>query len=204
MYDGTLPKHLPEAGRGNAMKFGKALLAGVAFVALATTSAKAADLTPIMPAQTVMTEPMAAPTIAWSGPYAGVVGRYLVCTGICVLGQIYELGVKAGYNYALGNFVVGANAEIGAYINTLFSPTGFVEGDARAGILLGQRVLAYAQAGFGYFFGAGTYVTAGGGVELALSNSISVYGEFMPHWFLPGFGGPDLRFAVGFNFHFGH
>ena len=55
-----------------------------------------------------------------------------------------------------------------AFLSTdwVITVPGF-EGNGRLGVVLGERALAYVQAGVGYFTGFGTtYFTAGGGVAV--------------------------------------
>jgi len=178
------------------MKLPKAILIGAAVLSLAAGPARAADIAP----GTIQTTPaMAAPGFSWAGPYIGIAGRSVVCITICVVSNTYELGLRAGTNIVRGRFLGGVSGELGVYYDTVLGAYFYAEANARAGVLLGERAVLYAQAGAGFL--EGPYLTAGGGLEFALNERISIYGEFMPQWYMPGFFGPDLRYGLGVNFH---
>ncbi len=187
------------------MKFGKLLLVGAACAALTATSAHAADLTPIMPAPVVTTAPMAPPTFRWGGLYAGVSGGLVYCPGLCIptIGGLASVG--AGYNFTTGRLLFGTSADL--YVLFGGGIGVAVEGNGRAGVLLGDRALIYGEGGIGWFFGSTQpHFTVGGGVEVAVSNKLSVFGEVKPYWFFNSGGitfGPVWRFDVGVSFHFG-
>ncbi len=184
------------------------LLAGVASVALVATTASAADL----PAREAPPAPIiaAAPIFTWTGFYVG--GNlgwgwrdsnsedvFLTGPGVptgLVGGRLdfndgddggFVGGAQIGYNYQIGSFVIGAEADI-QYADTddkdaVFIPgpgfTGiFVPGEfsgredwfgtvrLRAGVAI-DRVLIYATGGLAYTDNNSGW-TAGGGVEWAL------------------------------------
>lgn len=180
------------------MKFGKTLLAGVVAATLAATSAEAADLTvPVITAP----PPPAEPAFSWAGPYVSAIGSFLTCD-ICIA-NAGELGVRAGYDFAFGNFVIGANATLYAYYDTVSGLDGGVEGLARAGFVLGERAMVYAQGGLGHFFSGANYYTIGGGVAFAVGDSASIFAEVMPYRFLPVSATTLWKFSAGFTWHFG-
>jgi len=174
-----------------------ALLAGVA------TSAFAADL-PNRKAPPTPAPYYAPPVFTWTGFYVGLNGGYGVGTGSnSGFGNPSGglIGGTAGYNYQIGQFVLGAegdldwadmtkngtNATVGAYktdINTLATAR------ARAGIAL-DRALLYVTGGYA---GAETKVdiagfgsqsdwrnggVIGGGIEYAFTNNISAKAEYL-------------------------
>jgi hypothetical protein len=185
------------------MKWGKRLLAGAAFAALAATSAEAADLTPIMPAEPPMAPVMPAPAFSWSGPYIGHFSTLVHCSG-CIPFFAIQSGVRFGYNVTAGNALFGVNGGLLAFFHG--PPLTFIaEAMARAGVLLGDKVVLYGQIGVDYFIGPSAFaLTAGGGLEVALGRRVSIFGEVMPYWGLPAFVGPYWRFTAGVNWHFGH
>jgi opacity protein-like surface antigen len=185
------------------MKSPKAFLAAAAFALFAATAAEAADIAPIViPSTPPPPPPMAAPAFDWSGPYVGAVGRSVQCTAICVLSTTIEAALKAGTNFVRGRFVAGLGGELGLQYDSVGGTYFYVGADARAGFLLGDRALLYGLIGGGYFFAGGAFVTAGGGLEFAVGNAVSIYGEVTPVWYQGGLPGINaMRYAFGVNWH---
>ncbi|HZH10449.1 MAG TPA: outer membrane beta-barrel protein [Microvirga sp.] len=179
------------------------LFAGVAGLAVAAATASAADL----PARAAPPAPVVAavPVFTWTGFYAGVNAGWgwrsdddeSVVLGGAVPGTLFfengddggfVLGGQIGYNYQIGSFVVGLEADI-QWADTddgedvRFVPAGapgtFIPGEfdnnlsdwfgtvrARAGVAF-DRVLIYATGGLAYSDDSTGWVV-GGGVEWAL------------------------------------
>jgi outer membrane immunogenic protein len=152
----------------------------------------------------------------WSGFYAGVVGGYTVGTGTStstVTGTASNiglggglLGVVAGYNYQIDNFVIGGEGELlwssinGAAVcnNPAFNCSGSLNWlgsiRGRAGVAYDSMLLygnlGVAVAGFsatttpapgaatGTFSGTGLGWTAGAGAEFAVSDNASIKAEY--------------------------
>jgi outer membrane immunogenic protein len=152
----------------------------------------------------------------WSGFYAGVVGGGAVGTGIStstVTGNSSNigiggglLGVTAGYNYQIDNFVLGGEGELlwssitgtAPCANPAFTCQGSVTWlgsvRARAGVAYDSFLLygnlGLAAGGFGAattpapgvatgsFSGTGVGWTAGLGAELAVSGNTSIKAEY--------------------------
>jgi len=179
------------------MKLPKALLVGAALLAASPVSA--ADIAPVTVQPPSVAPAMStAPGFSWAGPYAGIAGTYVTCP-TCAGG---EIALRVGYDFAFGaRFVAGANVEAFIATDGLITVPG-VEANGRVGAVLGDRVLAYVQAGAGYFTGFGsTYFTAGGGLAVALGSRASIYGEVTPYWFTAG--SPIWRLTLGVDWHFG-
>jgi outer membrane immunogenic protein len=169
------------------------LLAGTAAIALATTAASAADL----PLRAAPPAPIiaAVPVFTWTGFYVGVNAGYgwqnndnnssiFVPAGTFVTapaasgtvtfadddGEGFVGGGQIGYNYQMGSFVFGVEADLqwadlGGSGGTAFVPAGFPASfvpagtaggidwfgtvRARAGVAFGQA-LVYATGGFAY------------------------------------------------------
>jgi opacity protein-like surface antigen len=180
------------------------LAAGVAgaFLAAGIVAASAADLPappPVAPAPPPPA-PMA-PAFDWSGLYIGAYGGAIVGGGPTV-GQA---GIQAGFNMVRGAFLAGLEAQIGA----VFGAGGVAaEGDvnARLGAILGERVLLYGEAGIGAltdFTTAVAFWTAGGGLEFAVGDRTSLFGEAKV---LGAFSGGCCAYVFqgGLNFHPGN
>ena len=179
------------------------LLAATAIATVAVSAASAADL----PVRSAPPAPIiaAAPIFTWTGFYAGVNAgwgwrdsdRESVVLGGATPGTLFfdndddggfTGGGQIGYNYQIGSFVLGLEADIqwadtDRRIDVAFVPAGapgtFVPGTfrsdlsdwfgtvrARAGVAF-DRVLVYATGGLAYSDDVTGWVV-GGGVEWAL------------------------------------
>jgi outer membrane immunogenic protein len=178
-----------------------AVLAGTAAMALASASASAADL----PVRAAPPAPIvaAAPIFTWTGFYAGVNAGYGWNTNdddVVIGGVTFEAddeggfvgGGQVGYNYQIGTFVIGAEADIqyadiggdndfGGILDDDDSDSWFGTVRARAGWAF-DRALIYATGGLAYGeinngFSSSDDVsvgwTIGGGVEYAFTNNLT-------------------------------
>ena len=175
--------------------FVKRIAAAAALVLTGTIAANAADLTPAYnPPPAVAPAPyVPAPSFDWSGPYIGAYGGYVFGVGWI------QTGVQAGYNFDLGGFVVGIEGQLGADW-TLPGLIGEANANAKAGVVLGQALL-YGEAGVGLLFpGPGFGWNAGGGLEFAVTNEMSLFVESKA---LGLFGGGLYGVSVqgGLNWH---
>lgn len=172
------------------MLFKRTLAAG-AFVLTSAFAAQAADLTPIMVSAPPPPPPtIAAPMFNWAGPYIGAYGGYAFDY------TFWQAGVQAGYNFLMGGFLAGVEAQAGVAFGGGFA----FEGDlnARLGYLLGSNLLLYGEGGLGWI-GAPIF-TAGGGVELGVGPAMSVFAEAKAMGtFGGGFGGVTVQ--GGMNWH---
>ena len=170
-------------------------LSALLLASTAATAAVAADAVdysaPVAPSA-----PMTyAPSFSWTGPYAGAQLGYGWVNnddgpdGSGVLG-----GVHAGYNYDLGGFVVGGEADYDFAGVELDDDAGEIDGIARAklkgGVALG-RAMPYVAAGGAYAHGdldgAGDVSDigwlAGGGADYAVTDQVVLGGEYLYHSF---------------------
>lgn len=169
------------------------LFVGVIGSLLMATGAMAADLPrPPTVVAAAPPPPMAAPAFDWSGLYFGIsAGR--------IVGPL-EVQVQAGYNIVRGRFLVGGEVAAGvAYAGSIaFSATA----NARLGMLLGDRALLYALAGIEYLFAPAPLLwTARGGVEFALNDRMSIFGEAGVVGAFSGGIAPFVTFRAGVNLH---
>lgn len=177
------------------MRFASALLAGAAVAAL-SSSAFAADLiiAPSAPAPIAMD----VSSSDWSGFYAGVHGGYgwgeLTVDGTTTADVEGWLGgVQAGYNVQMDSILLGVQTDI-AITNIGLDEVGTTANldwlgstTARLGVVAGDFV-PYVKGGVAYggaTFDDGvedsqTHVgwTVGGGVELAVAENMTVFGEY--------------------------
>ncbi len=147
----------------------RTLVAGLV-VAATTVAANAADLTPLAPAP-MAPQPMMSPTFSWGGPYVGAYGGYLF------VGPGYgQAGAQAGYNFVSGGFLAGLEVQAGALIQSGIAFEGNL--NARAGVILGSKLLLYGEGGLGWIPASSNFTyTFGGGAELAVGTALSVFAE---------------------------
>ncbi|MEO5807161.1 MAG: porin family protein [Devosia sp.] len=170
-----------------------------ALAASATTGAFAADIITV-PTSTPVEMPVAEPAgFDWNGFYAGVYGGL---QGSPVGGQQYGLGVDAGVNTTFDFYLLGAEVAVhgltGGVGNTSY---GQILG--RAGLIVTDDVVAYGAAGYGIDLGvpAESDFLLGGGVELAVTDAVSVRAQYLHGFPITG-GNQKDQFTVGANYHF--
>ena len=166
---------------------------------LASGSAMAADLITV-PTSTPVEVPIYEDAgFDWNGFYAGV---FAGAQNSPVGGTQYGLGVQAGVNAQFDFYLLGAEVAVqglgGGNVNT---SDGQILG--RAGLVVSDNVVVYAAGGYGIDLGVPTEEDAllGGGVELAVTDNISVRAQYLHGFPLEG-GNPKDQFTVGANFHF--
>ena len=135
----------------------------------------------------------------WNGFYAGIYG---VAQQGDEAGTQAGVGVSAGVNAQIDFVLVGAEVSLqgltGDTVNTAY---GEVVG--RGGLVLNDDVLLYAAAGYGWDLAGGQgNVLAGGGVELAVNDELSLNAQYL-RGFDPG-GGDEAsdQLTLGARFHF--
>ena len=188
------------------MRLGKATLFGVLGGAMISTGAMGADVPPmVMPAAPPPPPVVApAPTFDWAGPYVGAyAGRLFYVVDEEFAWADWLFGGQAGYNIVNGNLLFGAEVRAGVLDD--FGDLAFEgEIDARAGVILRDRVLTYVQAGIGTVGFFEYFWTIGGGVEIGIGKAISIFGEASVR---QAFGAEDccgFQVLGGINFHLGN
>ncbi|WP_332692509.1 outer membrane protein [Devosia sp.] len=175
----------------------------LALAALATTipmgTALAADVITV-PTSTPVEMPIYEnPGFDWNGFYAGVYGS---AQNGQTSGTQYGLGVQAGVNAQFDFYLLGAEVAVHGLTGGVGETTyGQILG--RAGLVVTDDVLIYAAGGYGIDLGPPDESDAllGGGVELAVTDSISVEAQYL-HGFPLNGGNAKDQFTVGANFHF--
>jgi outer membrane immunogenic protein len=171
------------------MKLAHKLLAGAALAVLTASAAPAADLlTPVDPIYN-------SPLFDFEGLYVGGTGG-----GAYASGTLYgTLGVVVGANFAVTDGIIaGVEFQGDTYWNG-----GYAAYDAlalgRLGGFVSDNAMIYGDLGAGVLNGAPVYAF-GGGVELAMTEQLSVRGDLQG---LGVFGGtPSVAKAtVGLLFH---
>lgn len=173
------------------MKSDGRILVVLAALALTSGAALAAEPAPVLVISAAPL-PVPVPTFEWAGAYAGAYGG-------AILGDAYQAGLQGGYNFTTGAFLYGVEAQLG----TAFSGGFVLEADlnGRAGLVFGDNFLGYGEAGVGYLGGGNGYIyTLGGGMEIAVGQSISIFGEAKALGaFGAGFTGATVQ--AGINWH---
>lgn len=179
------------------MSLYRRLAAGALALAISGTAAVAADVAPLVvpPVAPVVIAP-AVPSFDWSGLYVGIYGGFN--RGI----PPGAVGATAGFNIVNGRLLFGAEARLGGFFPGEAGFDVHLEGLGRAGLLIGDRTLAYGTAGVGTVFCCSfTYWFAGGGVELGLGERLSVFGEARVFDDVGGGFFPSLMLRTGINLH---
>ena len=170
----------------------------LATVALAP-AARAADLIsyPTSTAEQVPVAP-ADSTFNWSGFYAGVYGAYRKSS---VAGDQFGAGIDAGVNVTFNYVLAGAEVSVEGLGGN--NATSYVSGVGRAGLLVTDNALLYGAAGYGIDTGAPDESDAlvGGGLEYAITNNLSVRGQYLHGVPVTG-ANPKDEVSLGAQFHF--
>lgn len=175
----------------------------MALAALATTmtmgTAFAADLITV-PTSTPAELPVyEEPGFDWNGFYAGVYGAF---QGSPVGGDQYGIGVQAGVNAQFDFYLLGAEVAVHGLTGGV-GGTSYGQILGRAGLVVTDDVLIYAAGGYGIDLGAPEEddLLVGGGVEVALTDQITIEAQYL-HGFALNGDNPKDQITVGANFHF--
>ncbi len=175
----------------------------MALIALATTlpmgAAHAADLITVPTSTPVEMPVYEEPGFDWSGFYAGVYGGL---QNSPVGGNQYGLGVQAGVNAQFDFYLLGAEVAVHGLTGGV-GDTSYGQILGRAGLVVTDDVVIYAAGGYGIDLGVPEEQDAlvGGGVEMAITDNISVEAQYL-HGFPVQGGNAKDQFTVGANFHF--
>jgi len=188
----------------------KALKTAALATLLSTTAlggVLAADaITPLPPAPVAQVPVFDEPGFDWAGFYAGA--SFGGENNIDTTDTNLTLGGQVGANFVYDYFVLGAEVGIDAVFDDAETyATGEIIG--RAGAIVTDNILVYGALGYDTDFdavnGAGDHILAGGGVEMAVTDNISVDGRYLYGWEQSGAADPasDVhKFTLGANFHF--
>lgn len=178
--------------------FDKAVLAAL-LITTPMTGALAAD-TITLPTTTPVEVPIHEEGgFDWSGFYAGLYGGAQPSE---VGDDQYGLGVAAGVNTQFEFYLLGAEIAVHGLTGGI-GDTSYGQILGRAGLVVTDDVVVYAAGGYGLDLGAPEEDDAlvGGGVELAVTDNVSVRAQYL-HGF-PVTGENDKnQVTVGANFHF--
>lgn len=147
------------------MKQAGKIATSVAALMMMAGSAAAADVPQLV---APVAPPPPAPTFDWGGMYFGA------HAGSFFGGGPINYGVHGGYNVVNGRLLYGVDVRASAY-GAITIYEAMVR--ARAGLLLGDRLLVFAAAGIGWAGAPAIGLEIGGGVELAVGQRLSIRAE---------------------------
>lgn len=183
------------------MRIAKTLALATLVSAAPVGAAMAADLITI-PTSTQAELPIVEDVgFDWSGFYAGVHGT---AQNGQTSGTQYGIGAQAGVNAQFDFFLLGAEVAVsGLAANDTVGETTYGQILGRAGLVVSDNVLLYAAGGYGVDLGvpAEEDVLLGGGVELAVTDSVSLRAQYL-HGFPVQGGNAKDQFTVGASYHF--
>lgn len=114
-----------------------------------------------------------APVLSWTGFYAGIyAGQETEITNDSFV------GLRAGYNYQAGRFVVGGELDALRYSGPSGTETFL---NARGGYLLTDNLLAFVSLGRGRWSGGNDLNSAGFGIEYRTSGPMSIRFDYEGH-----------------------
>jgi outer membrane immunogenic protein len=177
------------------------LFAHIAAAALIVATPVAAQATDLLSVPTSGNDavPVADSGFDWNGFYAGVFGAGQLSP---LDGGQLGLGIDAGANARLEFVLLGAEVSVrglggGAGVDA------YAEGVGKAGLAVTDNAIVYAAGGLGTSLTGPTQADAllGGGVELALTDAVSVDARYLHGFPLTG-ANPKDQVTIGANFHF--
>ncbi|KKB83791.1 hypothetical protein VW29_14050 [Devosia limi DSM 17137] len=185
-------------GLFNTMAF-RALATGALVMAVSAGAATAAD---------VITVPTSTPAVLavhdeggfdWGGFYAGVYG---VSQSSPVGGSQFGVGVAAGVNAQFDFYLVGAEVAVQGLTGGV-GETSYGQILGRAGLVVADDVVVYAAGGYGLDLGAPdeSDVLVGAGVELSVTDNVSVRAQYLHGFPLTGANDKN-QVTLGAAFHF--
>lgn len=137
----------------------------------------------------------------WRGFYGGVYG---VAQAGATSGTQSGLGVQAGVNAQFDFYLLGAEVAVQGLADGSAAETSYGQILGRAGLVVSDDVVVYAASGYGLDLGPPDEqdVLLGGGVELAVTDGISLEAQYLHGFPLNDGGNSKDQFTLGANFHF--
>ncbi|MDC9824600.1 outer membrane beta-barrel protein [Devosia sp. ZB163] len=174
------------------------LIVGIV-LACGTGAGMASDLMSVPVQSSAVAIPVGGEGYNWNGFYAGLYG---VVQSSAERDVETGVGVEAGVNAQFDFFLVGGEVALqGLTGDTIDTAYGQVTG--RGGVLITNDLLAYASAGYGMeLTGTGeSDLLAGGGIEYAINDALSVNAEYTRSFSIEGDNDKN-QFTLGARFHF--
>jgi outer membrane immunogenic protein len=175
-------------------------VAALAVLALAPQGAMAADLMMSVPVSTHDSLPVADDSgFDWNGFYAGIYG---VGQFSPVAGSQYGLGLDIGANAQFDFVLVGAEFDVQALGGGNNGTGTYAQVIGKGGLVATDNLVLYAAGGYGLELGGDeSDALLGGGVELAVSDDLSLRAQYLHGFALDG-DNPKDQVTIGANFHF--
>jgi outer membrane immunogenic protein len=173
-------------------------LAIAALLAVAPAAVHAAD--PLAVAlSTDNSLPLTDTEFDWNGFYAGVYG---VSQFSPAGGTQFGLGLDLGVNARIEFVLIGAEIAVHGLGGGAGAST-YIQGLGRAGLAATDDIILYAAGGLGVDVGpvGGTDALVGGGVELGLTDNVTLRGQYLHGFAITG-ANPKDQVSIGANFHF--
>lgn len=173
----------------------------VAIVAAAPMAARAADplVVPLSSDQALAVTDTTDTAFDWNGFYGGVYG---VAQSGAISGQQYGIGIDLGVNARFEFVLVGAEIAFQGLVGDGTS-TSYLQTIGRVGVAATDDLVLYAAGGVSVDLGMAdeTDALVGGGLELAVTEDLSLRGQYLHGIPLSG-ANPKDQLTVGANFHF--
>lgn len=174
------------------------LIAAVLPLLALPTAGVAADPIVVPIDSTGRSIPLAEGATDWSGFYAGVYG---VVDNSEANGVQVGLGLTAGINAQIDFVLVGAEVSLQGLTGDSID-TAYGEVLGRTGLVLDDDILLYAAAGYGWDLAGGqTDILAGGGVEFAVNDQLSLNAQYLRGFDEIG-DNPKDQVTLGARIHF--
>jgi outer membrane immunogenic protein len=173
-------------------------LAIAALLAVAPAAVHAAD--PLAVAlSTDNSLPLTDTEFDWNGFYAGVYG---VSQFSPAGGTQFGLGLDLGVNARIEFVLIGAEVAVHGLGGGAGAST-YIQGLGRAGLAATDDIILYAAGGLGVDVGpvGGTDALVGGGVELGVTDNVTLRGQYLHGFAITG-ANPKDQVSIGANFHF--
>lgn len=173
-------------------------IAAVMLLSALPAVALAADPITVSIDSTGRSIPLTESATDWSGFYAGVYG---VAQNSENNGVQAGLGLTAGVNAQIDFVLVGAEVNLqGVTSDSIDTAYGEVLG--RTGLVLDDDILLYAAAGYGWDLAGGeSDILAGGGVEFAINDELSLNAQYLRGFDQTG-DNPKDQVTLGARIHF--
>jgi outer membrane immunogenic protein len=158
----------------------------------------AADLM-TLPVSSDKSIPVAGGDFDWSGFYAGVYG---VTQSSVLAGVQYGLGLNIGVDARFQMVLAGGEIDFQGLTGAA-GDTASIQALGKAGVAVTNDLVLYALAGAGADMGAApaTEALLGGGLQLAVTDSVSVDARYLHGFALSG-ANPKDQVTLGAKFHF--
>jgi outer membrane immunogenic protein len=134
----------------------------------------------------------------WSGFYAGLYGGVQFGTG-----SQAAAGLNVGINTQFDFYLLGAEVAVSGLADDGAGETSYGQILGRAGLVISDNMVVYAAGGYGIDLGPPSEedILLGGGVELSVTDSVSVRAQYL-HGFPTIGGSPKEQITFGAAYHF--